>query len=196
MRVPGSVWPNLITSLRLVLLPLVALSAEAANRAAAEGADPARWRWTAVGLLVAIGASDVLDGHLARRHDWATNLGAILDAVADKLVQVVLVTYLALRPGDAFPELPLWLLALLVMRDVVLLSGTLAVRARRGRVEVVHETHGKLASLLLFALLLWTLLGRAGPLALALSLATAALVVLSTAGYVRAGFAQARSRSA
>ena len=47
-------------------------------------------------------------------------------------------------------SVPPWFLGLLIGRDLLLLAGTLAVRARRGAVEVVHRWHGKAVSLLMF----------------------------------------------
>ncbi len=193
MPIPGPLWPNLVTALRIALVPALLACAEAANRAAGGGADVERWRTLAAGAFVLIGLTDLLDGFLARRFGWTSELGALLDALADKLVQVAAVTYLALRAGAAFEPVPLWFLALLIGRDAVLATGWTLIRRRRGRVDVTHEPHGKWSSSLLFAALLWTLLGRGGPLALALFGASALLVTISTLAYVRHGFAQWRA---
>lgn len=192
MPIPGPLWPNLVTLLRVALVPALLVAAEAANRAQAEAGEVGPWRALAVGAFLGIGFTDLVDGYLARRFGWASELGALLDAAADKLVQVALVTYLALRGGPAFAALPLWFLALLILRDGVLLVGWTLIRRRVGRVDVTHERHGRLSSLVLFVALLWILIGRSGPLADLLFGAAALLVVLSTAAYVRFGFAQAR----
>lgn len=179
--------PNAISVLRIALLPAWVVAAEAANRAAEATADPGTPRTWALLVLVAIGLSDVVDGFLARRFHLQSRTGATLDAVADKLAQVVLFTYLALRTGPAFAPIPPWFLGLLIGRDLVLLLGSCAIRLRHGSVPVEHRAHGKAASLLLFGLLLAFCAGLgerlAGP-----ALALAAIVVAGSAGlYVRDG---------
>jgi cardiolipin synthase (CMP-forming) len=192
VRQPTFSWPNLITLLRGALVPVLLLLAEATQRAAEAGAPTATWRAAVLGVLVVIGATDLIDGYLARRFGWASELGALLDALADKLVQVGLVTYLALRMGPAFPPVPLWFLALLIARDGLLAVGWLLIRRAKGRVDVQHEAHGKLSSSVLFLAIALTLLGQGGPIPTALFIAAALLVIHSTAHYVRHGFVQAR----
>ncbi len=191
--------PNAISVARVLMVPVWAYCAELAQRAAETGQDPLTARRAAGLVLLAIGASDVLDGWLARRFNLQSKDGALIDAVADKLTQVVLTTYLALRIGPAFAAIPVWFLLLLIARDGLLLliardglllAGSAAIRRRRGHVEAEHAIHGKLASLALFAVLLafsWVV-----PEALSAPLlwGTAALVVASTAMYVRHGLRQ------
>jgi len=182
--------PNAISALRIAMVPGWVVCAEIANRTAADGGDHVPWRHGAAVVLVAIGLSDVVDGTLARRFHLQSRLGATLDAVADKLAQVVLFTYLALRTGPAFAAVPWWFLALLIARDAVLLVGWCVVRWRAGAVHVVHEAHGKLTSLFLFGLLLACSFGfDASSLTVPLVL-LAAWTAASAALYVRDGWRQ------
>lgn len=187
--------PNAISALRIALVPVWAMFAELAHRTATEGGDPGVARAWAVGVLLAIGASDVVDGAIARHFGLQSRVGATLDAVADKLAQVVLVTYLALRVGPAFASIPPWFLLLLIVRDVVLSIGTLLVRARVGRVDVEHRVHGKLASVLLFVLLVAYSSGHGGDVTDLLLAAIAALVAWSALCYVRDGLRQVRGKA-
>ncbi|WP_238993293.1 CDP-alcohol phosphatidyltransferase family protein [Nocardioides caldifontis] len=96
--------PNALSAVRLALLPLfvwLVLGPEA---------DAA-----AVGVLVAIGLSDYLDGYLARRLDQTSKLGALLDPVADRLYILAAVVALGVRE-----IIPLWLVVGLPARDVFL----------------------------------------------------------------------------
>lgn len=188
--------PNAISYLRIALVPAWVAAAEAANGTAEAGGAAAPWRQVAAAILLAIGLSDLVDGYLARRFDLQSRLGAILDAVADKLAQVVLVTYLALRSGPAFAPLPTWFLGLLIARDLVLLVGYLTVRRRAGSVHVVHRAHGKLTSLFLFALLLAYSFGFAGGDLTWPLLALAAWVAASAGLYVCDGLRQLPPRAA
>lgn len=175
--------------LRVLLVPVWLVVAEMAVHApAAAGDAPARL--ALVGILVGLGASDVLDGFIARRFDLTSRFGATLDAVADKLAQVAFVTYLVFRPSPAFEALPLWFWGTLVLRDGILMLGYVVIRRRHGTVDTEHEIHGKVASVLLFLVVL-AAVGR-GEVPMALLIATAAVVTLSTAHYIQLGHRQYR----
>lgn len=186
--------PNAITAVRLLLVPVWGILAEASRQAFDATGSTEPWRGYAVGVLALIGVSDVVDGYLARRLGVMSRTGATLDAVADKLAQVVLLTFFAFRGPPAYAAIPIWFLLLVFGRDLVLLLGCLVVRRRAGSVDVVHRMHGKLASVLLFLLLVWINLGgSAGLLVFALP-AFGAVVVVSTAAYVRDGWQQVQRR--
>jgi len=71
-------------------------------------------------LYVVAGVSDALDGFLAKRFHWQSRLGGILDPVADKLLLIA--TYFSLGWLGA---LPWWLVALVLLRDVVIVTGAI-----------------------------------------------------------------------
>jgi cardiolipin synthase len=76
-------------------------------------------------ILVAVaGLSDGLDGYLAKRFDWRSRLGGLLDPLADKLLLVS--TFLTLAYASL---VPLWLAAVVVIRDIVIVSGGLIYQA-------------------------------------------------------------------
>ena len=183
-----------VTLVRVALLPLFvhwALTAQALARA---GVDPTTYRAGALATLVAMGVSDVLDGWLARRFDLMTRLGAIVDAIADKTVQIVLVAFFTLSIGPVFTPLPLWFLVVVFAVEAILLVGYLVLRLRYGMIRVVHRTHGRLATLSVSLALFWAAFGlpRAaiGPIA-----AVAAVISVGSATiYALNGDAQGRAR--
>ncbi|MGV6872455.1 CDP-alcohol phosphatidyltransferase family protein [Pseudochelatococcus sp. B33] len=96
--------PNLITILRLLLVPaiVVMINAEA---------------WVGAFLLfLTAGLSDGLDGFIARRYNMRSELGAYLDAFADKALLVSI--YVSLSIAGVLPG---WLAILVVSRDVLIL---------------------------------------------------------------------------
>ena len=131
--------PNLISAARLLLVPLFAWLV-------AQGLDG----W-ALGVLAAAGASDWLDGVVARRMHQVSRLGQMLDPAADRLF--ILVTLVALAWRDV---VPVWLVVVLVARDVVL-GVMLVVLARAGypplRVHLAGKA-GTFAIMYAFPLLL------------------------------------------
>lgn len=192
-RVPP--WlPNALSVLRILLVPVWLVLAFDARHVALAGGTPSALGPTLV--LVAIGLSDIVDGTLARRYHLATNLGATLDAVADKLAQVTIVAFLALFGAPAFVPLPLWLMLTLAARDLALGVGWLVVRHRRGSVDAEHRWHGKAATVLLFAVVVAALWGAPRPAVVAGSALVLALVVPSTLAYLVAGVRQLTVRRA
>jgi cardiolipin synthase len=101
--------PNLICLLRILLVSPVAILLLSA-----------RYR-EALALIVVAGLSDGLDGFLARRYHWQSRLGGFLDPLADKLLLTVTFVALAIQG-----LLPVWLAALVIVRDVVIVSGGVA----------------------------------------------------------------------
>jgi cardiolipin synthase len=75
----------------------------------------------ALALFCVAGFSDGLDGYLAMRFDWSTRLGGLLDPAADKLLVTGLFITLAW-----IGQIPVWLAAIVILRDVVIVSGAVA----------------------------------------------------------------------
>lgn len=90
---------NLVTLTRILLLPILAAAILAGHS------------WTALALFLAAGATDVLDGQLARRLGQASPLGAMLDLLADRLL--TLTSLIALIATGAFAGA--WIAAPLVL---------------------------------------------------------------------------------
>ena len=71
-------------------------------------------------VFLCAGVSDAVDGYLAKRFNWTTELGAYLDPLADKLLIVSI--YIALGVSQ---EIPLWLVIAVVSRDILILLAVL-----------------------------------------------------------------------
>ena len=81
--------------------------------------------WAAFWVFIAAGVSDALDGYIAKTFKQTTELGAILDPLADKaLLDGV---YIALALSGS---LPIWLAALVVGRDILIVLGVILIRRR------------------------------------------------------------------
>ncbi len=75
----------------------------------------------ALALFILAGFSDGLDGYLAVRFDWSTRLGGLLDPAADKLLITGMFITLAYTQ-----QIPVWLAAVVILRDVVIVAGATA----------------------------------------------------------------------
>lgn len=125
--------PNALSLLRLIGVPIFLWLILAVH------ADV----WAFV-LLALAGASDWLDGYLARRLGQASRIGALLDPLADRLYIAATLVGLAVRA-----IIPWWLVGVLVARELMLLA-LVPVLRRKGRVALPVTYVGKLAT---FALL-------------------------------------------
>lgn len=178
--------PNLITLIRFLLIL------------------PAGWSIlagrfeTAFVLFLVAGASDGLDGWLARRYGWISHFGAMADPLADKLM--IAVVYLALA---WIGVLPLWLTALVLGRDLVIVAGASGYHLLVERIEMAPTLLGKvctLAHIVYVGMVLASLTGE--PLSALLPLVVpggwiiAALTLVSGLDYVRTWTARAAARRA
>lgn len=120
--------PNLLSLARLLILPWVFI--EAANGRFARG--------LAIGFL--FGATDFVDGYVARRFDQVTRLGQILDPLSDRLFIGTIAVALVVSG-----LLPWWPVALVIGRDVVLLVAGLVMLGRGARPPAVTRM-GKTAT--------------------------------------------------
>jgi len=103
--------PNLITLARLFVVPLAIWLILGGRYGAAF--------WVFIGA----GASDALDGYIAKRFDSRTRLGALLDPVADKALLASVYVTLGLAG-----QLPSWLVILVVFRDVMIVGGYVLIQ--------------------------------------------------------------------
>jgi len=132
--------PNLITLLRIALLPLLI------------GLLLQQMHQQALLLFLLMGLSDGIDGWLARRYQWQSRLGALLDPIADKLL--LLSCYLT---AGWLAWLPWWLVALVLGRDLLIVAGAASFWRLTGELQVAPTLLSKLntaCQILLIALLL------------------------------------------
>jgi CDP-diacylglycerol--glycerol-3-phosphate 3-phosphatidyltransferase len=148
--------PNLITVGRIIACPAILFLALSPSVGA---------RLMAFVLFVGAGLSDIWDGYLARKHGWITDVGKLLDPLADKLLLVsTLIPFYIIshRGGEAdliplWGMLPMWVLIVILGRE--LLVTLFRQWAVRQDVVMAAGTSGKYKAFLqnLFSggLLLW-----------------------------------------
>ena len=98
----------------------------------------------AIIIFLAAGATDVVDGYLARRFNWITNLGKILDPFADKLMQCTVLVCFWIKG-----LIPLWFVIPYFAKEVAtLVVGAIVIKRRN--VVVVSKWYGKAAACLFY----------------------------------------------
>lgn len=185
--------PNVVTSLRLLLLPpfVAAVVLQAS-------ADPPTWaRGAAFGLFLFMSITDMFDGMLARKLSQISRLGAILDAVADKMlltVSLVLLYTLGVVADTALPSrelmLPGWVLAIALAKDMSVCVGWMILRRRNRTAQIGPSWAGKCCTaaqmILVLTMLLWYMRPALfGPIARAMFLIASVLAVATMFSYGR-----------
>jgi len=117
--------PNMLTVFRMVLIPVFVTLL-----------FYQRFLW-ALGIFVTAGLTDGLDGLLARRFAQQSQLGTILDPIADKLMLVTAFIVLSMR--SVFPQplpghlpIPFWVTIAVISRDVFIIVGAAAINIMTG----------------------------------------------------------------
>ena len=119
---PVSNWcvPNLITIARILLVPVFVWFL------LLDGNSDGPWRWAAAVLFIVAIATDSLAGHIARSRNLITDLGKLLDPIADKAL-----TGTALVMLSVLGELPWWVTIIILVRELGITFWRLAVAKKR-----------------------------------------------------------------
>jgi cardiolipin synthase len=145
--------PNLITAARIFLTPFIGI---------AVAADDFRSAFT---LLLIAALSDGIDGWLARRFNWRTRTGELLDPIADKLLAATI--FIGLGVSHAIPR---WMVALVLGRDIAILMFAAWALAFRGIRSFPPSVWGKISTFFQFAAATGAVLERVWPSFFLLSL--------------------------
>ncbi len=129
--------PNALSLLRLVLVPVfVSLYLMSEDRPAL--------MYASFGVLILSGISDFLDGIIARKFNQITDVGKILDPVADKLTQVAVVICLATRYYQLIP-----LVVICLVKELIQLIGGW-ILLRRGEKVRGAKWYGKVSTFVFY----------------------------------------------
>lgn len=110
--------PNLLTYARILAVPLIVLCFFLEGRL--QSSDFARW--SALGIFLAASVTDYLDGYLARSWQQTSNIGKMLDPIADKLLVATCLLLLAADTDRTIAGWSLWAAIIILCREI-LVSG-------------------------------------------------------------------------
>ena len=127
--------PNLLTIIRLFLVPVFIL--------VYMGEDAAAARITAAAIFFIASVTDVLDGYIARKYNKVTDFGKLADPVADKLMQLSAIGCLAINK-----RISMWILVLFIFKEAVMILG--GINLLREKFVVQSKWTGKIATVILF----------------------------------------------
>ena len=164
--------PNVITAARIVATPFFVWML------LADGGSDGPWRWAAAVFFVVAIATDAWDGAIARARGLITDLGMLLDPIADKFL-----TGAALVGLSILGELPWWITAVVLVREIGITAHRLVIArevvvaaAWMGKLKTVAQS----VAITLALLPLASVLGPAAPVAVWLNVGTMTIAVLLT----------------
>ena len=135
---------NKITFTRIFLIPFFVMMAIYYGRGVARG-EPQEWqRYATIAIFVIAAISDGVDGWLARHRGQRTQLGAILDPIADK--GLMLAAIITLSVSNWHYELPLWFPVVVIARDILVIAGALVLHMLTHEIRVKPSWSGKTAT--------------------------------------------------
>ncbi|MBW8864747.1 MAG: CDP-alcohol phosphatidyltransferase family protein [Verrucomicrobia bacterium] len=144
---------NKITILRILLIPFFVVEIIYYVRTGNEV-----YRLAGVLAFAVSAILDGVDGYVARHYHQQSELGTILDPLADKLLLVSAIVLLSFDNTPYLREFPLWLTGLIIGRDVLLAIGSLVVHLVVGKMTVRPRLTGKVATVFQIIAVSWILL--------------------------------------
>ena len=151
-------WANRITLFRIFCVPaFIALMLYYAQSVQL-GVTNETFRLAAIAVFAIAAISDGVDGYLARFCNQRTELGAILDPAADKLLLLgglIVLNFVALPD---FPQFPIWFTVLVISRDLFAIIFAMLIRYQSKPLEIRPHWSGKTATVFQFASIVMFLL--------------------------------------
>ncbi len=155
--------PNAITVTRIALVPVLILVLKEEN-----------YGYALIVFLLA-GASDALDGFIAKRYNLHSRLGALLDPLADKILLIS--AYVMLTVLD---QIPFWLMLAVAFRDLLIIGGYLVYTSLVGSVQMRPSGLSKLNTFMQIALVVVILMEQWASLPLEWAVDALVYIVLAT----------------
>jgi CDP-diacylglycerol--glycerol-3-phosphate 3-phosphatidyltransferase len=144
---------NKVTILRMLLVPFFVVEVLYYVRTGNEA-----HRLAAILCFAVAAICDGVDGYIARHYNQLSELGTILDPLADKLLLVSGVVVLSFDNGDRLFQIPLWLTGIIIGRDMLLLVGLVVIHVIVGKVKISPRISGKIATVFQMVTVIWVLL--------------------------------------
>ncbi len=163
--------PNKITIMRIILIPiyLLVFYSSMENRLLIAGL-----------IFLLAGISDLLDGYIARKYDLTTDLGAVLDPFADKLMSfAVLISFASIK------LIPMWVLIAIGFKEVFMIIGSGISLIYHKNTAVHANYYGKFATISFYVAILSIVFKINDLLSTVLLILTVTLNILAFYKYLR-----------
>lgn len=123
--------PNILTIFRFILIPFIVINL-------------VNDKYIAAFIIFTIsGLTDILDGFIARKFNFITNFGKLIDPLADKCTQIITLATLAIKD-----IIPMWIIIVVVLKEFVMVAGASFLYGKE--LVVSSRWYGKLATVLFY----------------------------------------------
>lgn len=123
--------PNILTMIRFLLIPIIIAFALQGDYVAT------------IIVLTISGITDILDGYIARKFNFISNFGKLMDPLADKATQIALLGTLTIQK-----IIPLWIIVVVIIKEFMMISGASFLYGKE--LVVSSKWYGKLATVLFY----------------------------------------------
>lgn len=123
--------PNILTMTRFVLIPFIFVEIMRENYI------------SAFIILTISGITDILDGYIARKFNFVTDFGKLIDPLSDKATQICVLLSLALKN-----IVPLWILLIVFLKEVIMIAGASFLYGKE--LVVSSKWYGKTATVIFY----------------------------------------------
>ena len=131
--------PNILTIFRFILIPFIVLNLVYDSYIAA------------FIIFTISGLTDILDGFIARKFNFITNFGKLIDPLADKCTQIITLGTLAIKD-----IIPMWIIIIVVLKEFIMVAGASFLYGKE--LVVSSRWYGKLATVLFYIAIVCSLL--------------------------------------
>lgn len=161
---------NMLTIFRIILVPVYLLLFYSTGEN--------HLLYAGIVFLIA-GITDVLDGHIARKYDQMTDLGAVLDPLADKLMAfAVLISFTSTK------LIPSWILKIIGFKEILMITGGFILYLFKSNTVVPANKYGKVATVSLYIAVFSVILRAPSMLKKTLFIITVALNIIAFINYL------------
>lgn len=144
---------NKVTVFRILLIPFFVVAVVYYAKTGME-----LYRLAGILTFATAAILDGVDGYIARHYNQWSELGTVLDPLADKLLLVSAVILLSFDHGSQLGQIPFWLTATIIGRDLVILIGMIVIHLTVGKVVFRPHVIGKIATVFQMVSVSWLLL--------------------------------------
>ncbi|GAB6086805.1 CDP-alcohol phosphatidyltransferase family protein [Alkaliphilus crotonatoxidans] len=137
--------PNILTAIRFALIPIFILIFFSASS-----------NYVIYGLIIFLlaGATDMLDGYIARKYNLITKWGQAMDPLADKLMLITVLISFTIK--GLFPP---WVILIVGLKETMLVMGGIFLYTRKNKAVLPANHYGKIATVLFYIVVIWVALG-------------------------------------
>ena len=124
-------FPNILTIFRFILIPFIVINLVYDSYIAA------------FIIFTVSGLTDILDGFIARKYNFITNFGKLIDPLADKCTQIITLGTLAIKD-----IIPMWIIIIVILKEFIMVAGASFLYGKE--LVVSSRWYGKLATVLFY----------------------------------------------